>query len=193
MPLFLSDQLAHYTQALVAHFGQWVTIARRGQRGKLPKPRWMPVEGLQYAQVVKQRVRGRVVAVTHRVVYGSADSVQKALKALGWQVNTALIERLNNRFRQHVAALRRRTIALAKTAAGLRAQAVLFQGYYNFCLPHWGLRLPLAEPQPTKGNGSPKKWQQRTPAMAAGITDHIWTLEEVLLFRVPPWQQSVAG
>ena len=64
---------------------------------------------------------------------------------------------------------------------------------YNFCLPHLSLRLPLPEPLPTRGAGSPKRWQARTPAMAAGLTDHIWTMQEVLLFRVPPWRQEVAG
>ncbi len=126
------------------------------------------------------------------MVYGATDPVQASPEALDRRVNTVLVERLNNSFRQHMAALRRRTMSPAKTAEGLRAQAVLFQGYYNFCLPHWRLRLPLAEPQPTKGNGSQKKWQRRTPAMAAGIADHIWTIEELLLFQVPPgnrvWQ-----
>ena len=58
--------------------------------------------------------------------------------------------------------------------------------YYNFCLPHASLRIPFALPEPTHGTGSAKRWQPRTPAMAAGLTDHVWTLREVLLFRVPP-------
>ena len=66
---------------------------------------------------------------------------------------------------------------------------VVYQVYYNFCLPHASLRLPLLQPEPTKGNGSAKRGQPRTPAMAAGLTDHVWTLREVLLFRVPPWPQ----
>ncbi len=63
---------------------------------------------------------------------------------------------------------------------------MLFLVYYNFCLPHASLRLLLGTPQATRGTGSPKRWQERTPAMAAGLTDHIWTLREVLLYRVPP-------
>ena len=59
----------------------------------------------------------------------------------------------------------------------------------NFCLPHASLRQPLAQPVPTSGAGSAKTWQPRTPAMAAGLTDRVWTLREVLLFRVPPWPQ----
>src|SRR5712671_1475949 len=62
-------------------------------------------------------------------------------------------------------------------------------GYYNFCLPHTSLRLPLPPPEVTHGTGAAKRWQPRTPAMAAGLTDHVWTLRGVLLFRVPPWPQ----
>lgn len=89
-----------------------------------------------------------------------------------------------------MAALGRKVISLAKTDDGLRAQLSLWRAYYNFCLPHSALRLPLPGPLPTKGNGSPKKWQQRTPAMAAGSTDRIWHMEQLLLFRVPPWPSA---
>ena len=59
----------------------------------------------------------------------------------------------------------------------------------DFCLPHVSLRLALGEPVPTIGMGSAKQWRPCTPAMAAGLTDHVWTLREVLLFRGPPWPQ----
>ena len=59
----------------------------------------------------------------------------------------------------------------------------------NFCLPHASLRQPLPQPVPTNGTGSAKVWRPCTPAMAAGLTDRVWTLREVLLFRVPPWPQ----
>ena len=62
----------------------------------------------------------------------------------------------------------------------------------HFCLPHASLRQPLSQPEPTKGIGSAKTWQPHTPAMAAGLTDHVWSLREVLLFRVPPWPQPQA-
>jgi hypothetical protein len=78
---------------------------------------------------------------------------------------------------------------LCKGEDGLRQQLVLYQTYYNFCLPHASLRLPLPQPELTNGNGSTKRWQRQTPAMAAGLTDHVWSLREVLLFRVPPWPQ----
>jgi hypothetical protein len=108
---------------------------------------------------------------------------------LGWQINTAFVERINLTLRQHVAAVGRPVSTLCKGEDGLRQQLVLFQGYHNFCLPHASLRLPRAAPEPTKGSGSAKLWRPCTPAMAAGLTDRVWSLREVLLFRVPPWPQ----
>jgi hypothetical protein len=100
--------------------------------------------------------------------------------------------RLNLDIRQHVAAIGRRVSTLCKGKEGLRQQLALYHTYYNFCLPHSSLRLPLVPPEPTKGTGSAKQWRPCTPAMAAGLTDHVWTLGEVLLFRVPPWPQPQA-
>lgn len=193
VPLFTSDQWSPYAIALLAHFGHWVEMPRRHKRGRPPKPRWLPLPALQYAQVVKRRVRGRVVEVSHKVVYGSLKAVQKVMSqtGVGRIINMAFIERLNLTIRHHVAALGRKVTSLAKTQMGLEAQLSLCQTYHNLCLPHSSLRLPLPEPQPTRGDGSPRKWLQRTPAMAAGVTGHIWRMEEVLLFRPPPWSQPV--
>jgi hypothetical protein len=93
--------------------------------------------------------------------------------------------RFNLTMRQHVAAVGRRVTTLCKHEASLRQQLMVYQVYYNFCLPHTILRQPL----PTHSTSSAKRWQAQTPAMAAGLTDHVWTLREVLLFRVPPWPQ----
>jgi len=71
----------------------------------------------------------------------------------------------------------------------LRQQLTLYHVYYNFCLPHASVRQPLPQPVYTNGIGSAKTWRPCTPAMAAGLTEHVWTLREVLLFRVPPWPQ----
>jgi len=193
MPLFLSDQLAHYAMALLTHFGHWVEVPRRSNRGPHPKPRWEPLPQLNYAQVVKRRVQGRVVEVTQRIVFGSAEAVAAALSKVGHQINTAFIERVNLTLRAHIPALARKVLSFAKTPVGLAQQVSLSRTYYNFCLPHLSLRILLPEPIPTKGDGSPKLWQARTPAMAASITDHIWTVQELLLFPVPPWRQEVSG
>jgi hypothetical protein len=130
-----------------------------------------------------------LVGVHYRVVFGTLAGVKRVLAATGWQINTAFIERVNLSIRQHVAAVGRRVATLCKGETGVRRQLMLYQVYYNVCLPHASLRLPLAQPQPTNGTGSAKRWQPRTPAMTAGLTDRVWTLREVLLFRVPPWLQ----
>jgi hypothetical protein len=109
--------------------------------------------------------------------------------AYAWKINTSFVERLNLDIRQHVAAVGRRVNRLCKHEAGLRQQLALYQLYHNFCLPHASLRHSLTQPLPTNGNGTAKQWRPYTPAMAAGLTDHIWSLRDVLLFRVPPWLQ----
>jgi len=188
-PLFLTDGFKEYMTALLTHYGQWVQFPRRQATGPAPKPRWMPLPGLLYAQVVKTMRRRRLVAVTHRMVFGTLEAVNQLLVPLGWQINTSFVERLNLTIRQHVAAVGRRVSTLCKGEDGLQQQLALYHVYYNFCLPHASLRIPFALPEPTHGTGSAKRWQPRTPAMAAGLTDHVWTLREVLLFRVPPWPQ----
>ncbi len=97
--------------------------------------------------------------------------------------------RLNLTMRQHVAAVGRRMSTLCKDEDGLRQRLALYHTYYNFCLPHTSLCQPLPQPLPTNGSGSATQWRPCTPAMAAGLTDHVWTLREVLLYRVPPWPQ----
>jgi IS1 family transposase len=188
-PLFLTDGFREYLTALLTHYGHWVQPPRRQDKGPSPKPRWMPLPQLLYAQVVKTRRRRRLVRVSHRVVFGTLEAVEQVLAACGWQIQTAFVERLNLAIRQRVAAVGRRVTTLCKGEDGMRQQLVLFHAYHNFCLLHASLRVPLAAPIPTHGAGSAKQWQPRTPAMGAGLTDHVWTLREVLLVRVPPWPQ----
>jgi len=152
----------------------------------------MPLPTLLYAQVVKTVRRRRLVRVRHRVVFGTLEAVKQVLSTCGWQINTAFIERVNLTIRQHVAAVGRRVNTLCKGEDGVRQQLALYQSYYNFCLPHASLRQPLPLPLPTNGTGSAKQWRPQTPTMAAGLTERVWTLREVLMFRVPPWPQLQA-
>jgi IS1 family transposase len=186
-PLFLTDGFREYLTALLTHYGHWVQPQRRQATGPVPKPRWMPLPQLLYAQVIKTVRRRRLVDVKHRVVFGTLVAVEQVLAPFGWHINTAFVERVNLTIRQHVAAVGRRVSTLCKGEEGLRQQLALYHVYYNFCLPHASLRQPLSQPEPTKGIGSAKTWRPWTPAMAAGLTNHVWTLREVLLFRVPLW------
>jgi hypothetical protein len=189
VPLFVTDGFREYMTALLTHFGRWIHPPRRQDKGPMPKPRWMPRPGRLYAQVVKQYRRKRLIGVTHQVVFGTREAVNQVLAACGWQINTSFIERLNLDIRQRVAAIGRRVNTLCQSEDGLQQQRAVFHVYHNFVLPHTSLRQPLQVPEWTNGAGSAKVWQPCTPAMAAGLTDHVWSLREVLMFRVPPWPQ----
>jgi IS1 family transposase len=189
VPLFLTDGFKESMSALLTHYGHGVQPSRRRAQGAVPKPRGMPLPQRLYAQVVKRYRRRRLVGMRHRVVFGTLDAVQQVLAACGWQLNTAFIERANLSIRQHVAAVGRRVITLCKHEDGLRQQRALSHVYENFCLPHISLRRLLPQPEPTHGSGSAKQWQPCTPAMAAGLPHHVWTLRKARRFRVPPWPQ----
>ena len=142
----------------------------------MPKPRWRPLPGLLYAQVVKQYRRKRMIGVTHRVVFGTLEAVQHVLAARGWKMNTSFVERLNLDIRQRVAAVGRRVNTLGQSEDSVQHHLVLLHVYYNFVLPHTSLRQPLWALEATNRRGSARVWQPWTPAMAAGLTDHVWTL-----------------
>jgi IS1 family transposase len=187
VPLCLTDGFQESATALLTHVGHWVQPPRRRATGPVPKPRWMPRPQLRYAQVLKTVRRRRLVRVRHRVVCGTLEAVEHVLAAGGWHIHTAFIERVNLSIRQHGAAVGRRVRTLCKGEEGLRQPLALYQTYDNFCLPHARLRQALPQSEPTKGTGAARQWRPCTPAMAAGLTEHVWTLRDVLLFRVPPW------
>jgi len=150
---------------------------RTGRRGR---PRLVREAGLLLGQVVKRYVQRRVVSVERRVVRGTAEAIAAVLAATGsgTGINTADIERLNATFRASLAPLVRRGRAIAHTETMLTAGMYLVGCAYNFCWLHESLRVAA----PT---GAPWKWQERTPAMAAGLTDHRWTIRELLRSQVP--------
>jgi IS1 family transposase len=192
VPAWFSDGFKGYLPAILGHFGWWVHPERHHTTGPWPQPRWMPRPELLYAQVVKQYRRKRMVGVKHRVVFGSCEAVQHVLAACGWTINTSFVERLNLDIRQRVAAVGRRVNMVCQSENGLQQQLAVFHAYHNFVLSHASLRQPLLVPEATNGRGSARRWRPYTPAMTAGVTDHVWTLHEVLLFRVPPWLQPHA-
>jgi hypothetical protein len=122
VPLFLTDGLKDYGTALLVHFGQWMHPPRRQDKGPMPKPRWRPLPGLLYAQVVKQYRRKRMVGLKPRVVFGTREAIEQILSACGWQINTAFVERLNLDLRQRVAAIGRRVNTLCQGEDGLQQQ-----------------------------------------------------------------------
>jgi transposase-like protein/IS1 family transposase len=170
VPVFSSDGLRQYFYALTAHFGQWTQL--EGKR----RPVWQVLPDFLYGQLRKIRSGYRLKYVHTKMLCGTRAQLTERLQPLGLsgQIQTAFIERLNLTLRHLVAALRRRTWALAHTGQGLRWRVALAAGYYNFCRPHHALRVPL-------GHG---RFRHRTPAMALDVTGHCWTVQEFILHPV---------
>jgi hypothetical protein len=158
-----------------------------GKRGPKPKPKLLPPSHLHYAQVVKRRKGGRVVKVTTKIIFGTEEAVRHrlAVSPVSQTINTSFVERNNLTCRQCNGRLSRKVLSFSKDLTWLEKHLWLSLAYYHFVLPHESLRRRLPQPQATRGSGSPKKWQAVTPAMAAGLTDHMWTMEELLSYRVP--------
>jgi len=187
IPFFTSDQLPEYTNALLHTYGMWFQPKRQGSRGRHPNPRRVPLPDLVYAQVVKVREAGHVTEVKTRAIFGAPDAIAARLAAspVSDTINTSFVERDNLTQRQSNRRLTRRTNGFSKEIAWFEKQLWLSTAYYHLVLPHHGLRQPLETPQPTRGTGTPRRWKPVTPAMAAGITDHVWTTTELLSYRVP--------
>jgi IS1 family transposase len=149
----------------------------------LGRPHLRLWDGLVIAQVVKQYEHGRVIGVVHRIVQGTAAQVETLLTQTqgAGVINTAFIERLNATFRARLSALVRRGRSLTKQISTLQQGVYLVGTVYNFCTFHQSLRVPLVA-----GSRGRVHWVRRTPAMAAGITDHRWSVRELMLYRVPP-------
>jgi IS1 family transposase len=182
LPVFTSDGLTLYFYALSAHFGDWVQGV--GQR----EPHWQVLPGLIYGQVKKTYRRRKVVRVRHVMRCGTAEDLQAVLRQLGLsgRLNTAFVERVNLTLRQGVAALARRTWSTAQATPSLLAALEWWRAYYHVVRPHASLRVPLAQPLERGGRRLPRRYRQRTPAMAAGLTSWRWTVRELLLFPLPP-------
>jgi hypothetical protein len=170
-------------------YGLWVTPSRQGTRGRFPKPRRCPPPDWCDAVVIKERERGRGVHVMTRMVYGTAEPVEAVLRAapVSYPIKTDGVERHHLTLRRHSHRLGRQVHAFSKDPDYLEQQLTLAFAYDHFVVPHRSLRQRLPRPVPTKGcHGSDKQWKAVTPALAAGATAHVWTMAELLSFRMPP-------
>lgn len=179
LPLFVSDGLDSYGVALLERYHVSVSYPPTGKRGRPRSPDRQPDPDLRYAQVVKKRDRGRVVSVSKCIVYGDASQIASK------DINTSLVERLNLTLRRENAALQRKTLSFAKDEDEFKAHLALQVAYYHFVRPHLSLRERISEGSETNSN---RRWNKRTSAMSAKITDHIWSLRELLTSR--PYQTS---
>jgi len=123
VPACFSDGFKGYLPAIVGHFGAWVHPERRQDKGPWRKPRWMPLPGLLYAQVIKQYRRKRMIGVKHHIVFGTLGAIEQVLSGCGWKINTAFVERLHLDIRQRVAAIGRRVNTPCQGENGLQHRA----------------------------------------------------------------------
>jgi transposase-like protein len=175
-PLLLAvDGLASYVKAFRSAFRSPLLTGQRG------RPRLIPWDSIAIVQVVKQRAAGQW-SIERRIVQGGAQLIASLLATTqpGSRINTAYVERLNATFRQRLGCLARRTRALARSPRTVETSMYLLGCVYNLCTWHQALRLPLYI-----GRHGVRRWVKRTPAMAAGLTDHRWSIHELLHFKVP--------
>ena len=174
MSLMTSDDYPAYETAILHAYGETVTPPRTGKPGRPKASRPAPPPGLTYATVTKRREKGRVVEIGARVVFGTVAAVVLALEMskVSRAINTAFVERENATDRHRNARKARKTYRFSKDWRHHEAVTFLALYSYNFC---WPVRtLTISDEQ---GRG-----RKRSPAMAAGLTDHVWSMSEWLSF-----------
>jgi hypothetical protein len=169
------DGFSSYLSAIRSVFREPIRTDKPG------RPRLRPWDNVCIVQVVKRYAGRRVVGVEQRLTQGPAQLIWAlgAASQGGGTLNTAYIERLNATFRSRVAGLIRRGQGLPRQLPTLHASVYLMGTVYNFCTYHRSLRLELTLPHQRR------RWLRRTPAIAAEITDHKWSVDELLWFKVP--------
>jgi IS1 family transposase len=174
MDLMTSDEYSAYEGAILKAYGETITPPRTGRPGRPRSPYTAPAVGLNYATVVKVREKGRVVGVSSRVVFGTEAAVRRALAAspVSRAINTAFVERHNGTDRHRNARKARKTYRFSKHWRFHEAVTYLTMYSYNFCWPVRTLRF----------RDDQGRWRARSPAMAAGLTDHVWSMSEWMRF-----------
>lgn len=182
MRLMTSDEYPAYADAIRAAYGRVVVPARTGRPGRPRKPYTVVPRAVTSATVHKERENNRVVRVSTRVVFGSASAVARAVaaSAVGRVANTSFVERHNGTDRNRCSRKARKSYAFSKDWEVHRAATAFSYFSYNFCWPVRTLRV----------RGGRRRWQKRTPAMAAGLADHVWSLSEWLTYPARPVQRK---
>jgi hypothetical protein len=170
-PALSSDGKGAYPDAMLKTWGKVPEYGGRGAPPKLPKPG----KDWQCLQVIKKRKGGKLESVRIKVVYGNSKKVKAKLGC-----HTAYVERTNLTSRTMNGRLVRKTLSFSKELRLLKAASTLEDAIYNFTRSVKTLRVELVNPS------KQARWQQRSPAMAAGLTDHIWTVQELLTVVLVP-------
>jgi IS1 family transposase/transposase-like protein len=179
--LVTTDGEKSYESLFPSVFGEPYRPPRNGRRGRFPKVRHRVNRSLAHLQLIKRREGARVVEVVPRTAHGSRRRVEKELGKLGYEKpNLSAIERQNATSRRMNAYLVRRSLAFGRKEESREALGWWSAVVYNFCRTQRGLRAPLCV---SEGR---RRYEQRTPAMAAKLTDFIWTVADVLRTPVYP-------
>lgn len=177
--VLFTDGLSSYEQLFAEIFGQPYQPQRHTHLGRPPKTRYRIPRSLAHLQVVKQHRGRRLVGIELRFSHGSRRRIAQALQKLAHKLpNTSAIERRNGTARLMASSQARRTLAFAKRTDTNLALGWWALSVYNWARPHRSLRQLLPRPQ------GRKCYQQRSPAMALGLTDHIFSVPELLLSQV---------
>jgi IS1 family transposase/transposase-like protein len=189
VPCFFSDGFSCYLSALIEVYHTLKTFPHTGKPGRPQQPVKEPLPDLVYGQVVKKKRQGRLQELVYRVRCGA-----KRLEELGLSISTSLSERLNLTLRHALAPLVRKSWSFCKDRSQMRRRVVFFQAFYNFARPHMSLRVPLPDQALHATGLIQPKWHHRTPGMAAGLTNHVWTFRELLTAKFEPLHnQSGSG
>ncbi len=174
MRLLTSDEYRAYRTEILSTYGVQEKVIRTGKPGRPRTPRTIRPPNLLYATVHKTRRKGRVVKVEPRLQFGSQEQLQAALtlSSVSHTVNTSFLERFNGTDRHRNSRKSRKTYRFSKDWEHHNASTYFISYAYNFCWPVHSLRQP-------RGDG---RYRPRSPGMAAGLTDHVWTLKEGLSF-----------
>lgn len=152
-------------------YGVKENVEKTGQRGRPRKTKVVPMEQLDYAVVHKERRKGRVVKISKKIIFGSEERIEKKLEEspVSNCINTSFIERNNLSIRAGDSRFTRKTLCFSKKKSLLVASLNLYFGYYHLCKPHKGCMVNK---------------KRQTPFMKAGLTDHIWAIEEVMNYKI---------
>lgn len=174
MNLITTDEYPVYETEILEAYGENIVPERSGKPGRPRQPYKAPPTGLNYAAVHKTRVKGRVTKIDYRVIFGTAATVMAALalSTVSKAINTAFVERHNGTDRNRNGRKVRKTYCFSKDWQVHEAVTYFTMYSYNFCWPVRTLRV----------KGTDGAWEQRTPAMTAGLTDHVWSLDEWLSY-----------
>jgi hypothetical protein len=175
-PAMSTDGKGAYREAMLETWGKVPEYSGRGAPPKLPQPG----KDWQYLQVIKKRKGRKLESVRIKIIYGDEDEVKAKLGC-----HTAYVERTNLTSRTMNGRLVRKTLSFSKELRFLKAASALEDAFYNFTRPVKTLRVEVSSPS------KQARWQQRTPAMVAGLTDHVWTVRELLTTALIPRPMNI--